>query len=319
MATPTEFTRFLELPAELRLMIWERVPQPTRIVGLLARFKRPYQGRGRPPIYPKMNYIIHPRTEAIFPPLHACQESRTVWLRRYYQPPRSTRIEVHDKSHTINFKTPFISYETDIFTIFDGFNTYHENTRFPVFSGLDTSRIEHIGIHNILNRAGHHLVRMPPLHELPSLRKVSMLFIKPMHNNNPQQPWGDDFPVDVQRMDFDVRAIGDEEILRHPIYGPNASLSETLHLSDIVGSVERYWALMRAWLWHVWAVGRVGDDKIYWSHVLSLEFVRYSLGKRADCPLELTGWNNWKRHEREEMLAWEPPFEIDCRLLTVKD
>lgn len=56
-----------------------------------------------------------PQRHAIFSPLHVNREARAVWLPRFFQPPREQISELN-----IHFDTPFINYDTDFFTIFDG-------------------------------------------------------------------------------------------------------------------------------------------------------------------------------------------------------
>ncbi|KAK0615309.1 hypothetical protein B0T17DRAFT_498521, partial [Bombardia bombarda] len=101
-----EFLPFKRLPPELRIIIWELLPQPTRVIGQVACGQccfiglRENECQATKPTLPmaicakmhhpdwRLRVIVQPRTEAIFPPLHACSESRAVWLPRYYRPPR---------------------------------------------------------------------------------------------------------------------------------------------------------------------------------------------------------------------------------------
>ncbi|KAM0469383.1 hypothetical protein ACHAPX_010503 [Trichoderma viride] len=61
-------------------------------------------------------YVVQPRRYAIFSPLHVNREAPAVWLPQFFQPPRQNQIE----ELNIEFGTPFINYDTDLFTIFDG-------------------------------------------------------------------------------------------------------------------------------------------------------------------------------------------------------
>lgn len=126
----SEFTTFSQLPRDLRFLIWELVPRPTRIIGHLPCSKCSSKDgieRCAATEYTdwRLQYIVLPRHQAIFPPLHACQESRSVWLPRYYQPLRYLDLYEYDTNnvkipgYNLRFNVPFISYSTDIITVFN--------------------------------------------------------------------------------------------------------------------------------------------------------------------------------------------------------
>ncbi|KAM0519050.1 hypothetical protein ACHAPE_004043 [Trichoderma viride] len=79
---------------------------------------RDSNGRELPPdeLAYDYRYVVQPRRYAIFSPLHVNREARAVWLPQFFQPPRQNQIE----GLNIDFGTPLINYDTDLFTIFDG-------------------------------------------------------------------------------------------------------------------------------------------------------------------------------------------------------
>ncbi|KAL2171075.1 hypothetical protein VTG60DRAFT_3765 [Thermothelomyces hinnuleus] len=177
-------------------MVWERVPQPRRIIAqtVCSNCHFPILGGMSPRIPPgldkrkrcikrqhpdwRVRYIVQPRNQAIFPPLHACRESRRFWLRRYFRPPRYLDLSdygyVPDEygqqvsSYKLRFDVPFISYEADVFTILglwrkqldvdvryprwgvDGFDRF-----FDPFLGLDRSRIQNVAVRDDSERLLH--------------------------------------------------------------------------------------------------------------------------------------------------------------------
>lgn len=138
MTTLTEFTYFPKLPVELRVEIWKRVPEPERLVGwipcsncrdICRRRSRSREEQDAKPFarqqcmetnHPDwlVKYVVHPRKDAIFAPLHACQESRQVWMTRYFKPPRHVVINEMGTDIPVQFNVPFLNYEHDIFTMF---------------------------------------------------------------------------------------------------------------------------------------------------------------------------------------------------------
>ncbi|KAK4247258.1 hypothetical protein C7999DRAFT_14694, partial [Corynascus novoguineensis] len=189
------------------------VPQPTRIIGQMpcsvcsGIFKDEHAQNverrlcvdTRHPDW-RLRYIVQSPNHAIFPPLHACRESRSVWLPRYFRPPR--HISLRDfgyetdedsplRSCNLRFDVPFISYEADVFTIFHAWAQGDVGIGIPLrtavdrftpvfgpFLGLDRSRIQQIGIGEDAEHLVEAVIKLD-LNSLPSLCKLFVLCFGP--------------------------------------------------------------------------------------------------------------------------------------------
>lgn len=122
MPEQNEFHIFSRLPTELRLMVWELCGSNRLFLFV------PDEDRDEPHSFV---WTVHPRNHEIPPLLHACRESRAVWLPRFARrsggghqtylylslradpSPREREIPCH-----VRFRSPFFCYETDMFTDF---------------------------------------------------------------------------------------------------------------------------------------------------------------------------------------------------------
>ncbi|KAK3393923.1 hypothetical protein B0H63DRAFT_531847 [Podospora didyma] len=188
------FPRFRRLAVELRLLIWEAVEQPTRLIGQLP-FYRAKNGKWEAcaEMLPgcSLRYVVQPRSAAaIFAPLHACHESRQVWLRRYHRLPggvvpllKFSILNDDPTTHCIPsgidlcLSVPFVNYDKDIFIIHDTWTAYERlvTHQFDPFQGLDCSRIQNVAVwcdsgYTLTDKIlGLHVKR------LPSLRSASLV------------------------------------------------------------------------------------------------------------------------------------------------
>ncbi|KAK3191610.1 hypothetical protein K4F52_002425 [Lecanicillium sp. MT-2017a] len=167
MTSLTQFSRFQELPTEIRIAIWDLIPFPTRTIGLVPNpadwsdhmergaipatrsvlasmgilpdtepqdtYQQPYQFR----------YAVQPQNLPIFPLLHVNHEARSLWLSRLERVPQRRRQVSGDVPGTtqtlqctIQFDTPFIHYETDIISAFADWPTLRVQLT-PAFAGTD--------------------------------------------------------------------------------------------------------------------------------------------------------------------------------------
>lgn len=134
------FHSFMLLPTELRIAIWEFYTPPLRVLQ-----KDDDSGR----------WQVLPSATTVPPLLHACRESRSIWMRRYHA--------VHRLSPGI----PFVSYDHDVFLISS------LTLQRSYFDGFDMSRITNIGWTNNFLRASSSLKRCQQ--NLPRLRCFSIV------------------------------------------------------------------------------------------------------------------------------------------------
>lgn len=113
------FPRFLQLPAELRLLVWESTWSPP-----LRLLRRSNQGKAS-------HWHVFPANLRLSPILHACRESRAYWLRKYGHNP-----ELYGD---ILNTSGYMQYDSDIFIV--------ESVPPPeaYFTGCDLSKIKNIG------------------------------------------------------------------------------------------------------------------------------------------------------------------------------
>jgi 2EXR family len=345
MTTLTEFTLFSKLPAELRLLVWEHVPQPVRVVGYLpcSRCYSSLRGHERsrqqtrrscaverhPDWRPR--YIVQPREQAIFPPLQACRESRAIWFPRYFRPPRYLNSQDFDPDdrgtdeYNMRFDVPFISYEMDIFTVFDVWtradivdNVVESAHDFPLFLGLDRKRIQHVAFCEVSERFLHAITGLG-LPTLPNLRALSLLIAGPDPGLDDSQAyrWLEMPVVDIQYVECELQDIPSRTLLEHPFFGRHRPRNRFFELDPSVRPLHKYLTIFKAWLWHAqnWDprhFHNTGEDP-WW------DFLEYVFSSDEDeCPLEhLPGWDAG-RHSKNEVLNWKPQFSLDCKLFCEK-
>lgn len=381
MVTLTEFTAFPDLPAEVRLMIWERIPQPTRVVALTppsktwyCRVRRGMPIRGPPIEHTEetpdpgstRNYcqcydrrwhfcvIVQPREAAVFPPLHATRESRRVWLPRFFRPPHQRELSIPggpanaSRRCILQFRSPFIDYENDIFTMLDAWDPRifvdgsspaavgNPTSVVDPFLGLDRSRIRHVGLcHNLgsFDLAVHGL-DMP---SLTGLRRLTILFLGPdlfrekeqkrlSSNNTPGdvnvERWPEMSSVDIQDHPCTIRDIIPARVrIDHPFFNRSRP-NHTVMTSPAIRPLDRFTVFARAWLWHsenspnyqariANHFGLIGGA--WW------DFLGYLLEapEGAECPLPLDGCGVGG-HGKVEMLHWRRDM-TDAKLLCMKE
>lgn len=341
MTSLTEFSLFPELPGELRLAIWDRVAQPARIVGNVpcadcwTRIRQPPSGqrsancsKEKHPDW-RLRYVVQPRDQVIFPPLHACKESRGVWLPRYYRPPRYLDLPGYDPSHPVfkgyrlRFDVPFISYETDIFTVIDswtwadiigGWEIIHR-ANFDPFIGLDRKRIQQAAFCEIGEGFLAAIIGLK-LQTLPRLRSMSLLAMGPDPNTWVYEvsKFKEMPAVDIQELDCVLRDIPHENIDRHPFFDACRPQRRYTQLTPMVRPLRTFFAVFRAWLWHAnhWDSNQLVGEDPWWM------FLDYVLEEdNHQCPLGLVGCGSGG-HSKEEMMQWEPDFVIDCKMVCEK-
>ncbi|KAH0432483.1 hypothetical protein CcaCcLH18_06390 [Colletotrichum camelliae] len=353
------FTIFQNFPIEIRLLIWERVPQPKRLVGQVpcstcsATFrstedrnaKREHCIRATHPDW-RLRFISQPVGHSVFPPLHACRESRRVWLPQYCRLPRYVNLSNGDESHSraengdrtqpsyhLRFDIPFISYETDIFTIFDVWTRGQvdiapneplnpdplEHIAFDPFIGLDRKRIQHVA----LGESAEHLARTIislDFHSLPLLRGISVLSYGPAPQLSLAHLNVEMRPSDVQNHRCKIIDVPQELVqshkmfregrLRHPQFEPRPHMR---HLSNHV-------AVLKALMWHAAHTEIIGLRQESFSSIIAFEdFVLGALGQtnhdQTRCPLEHVPGCGLQGHECQEMVLWTMSFEIDFLMI----
>ncbi|GAB1316073.1 2EXR domain-containing protein [Madurella fahalii] len=347
------FPLFSNLPAELRLMIWERVPQPTRLIGqmpcsvcsgifkdaLTQNAERRLCADTRHPDW-RLRYIVQSPNHAIFPPLHACRESRSVWLPRYFRPPRyiSLRDSGYEPdedsrlpSYNLRFDVPFISYEADVFTIFHAWAQADVDIGTPLratidrfdpvfgpFLGLDRSRIQQIGIGEGAERLVDAVIKLD-LNSLPSLRKLFVLCFGPDPRPSHARLRLQMSVSEVQHLDCDLCHIPDHVIathrlfnhgrLRHPHFSPRP------HLTPLRCFLE----ILKGWLWHakhttLQAVQQEDSSAVFDFEDCVLEGDT-ERGGSGTCPLRHVPGCGPAGHTHNDMVSWVPPFTINCMIL----
>ncbi|KAH8682313.1 hypothetical protein BX600DRAFT_505919 [Xylariales sp. PMI_506] len=350
MAGPTEFTKFSALPTELRLNIWESVAPPTRILGLqpcseCVRADRTpgrdlwqVQASCQQAKHPdwRLRWVVGSANEAVFPLLHACRESRSAWLPRYYCPPRYIRLDASDtgedlthededswRSIRLRFDVPFVNYETDIFTIFDAEDFLFGLDDDP-FLGFDRGRIRKIGITENARTLEDTIAAIQP-QGLPSLKTITVLILGPDSSSRPggrrsvNTSWREMGLADMQHTDCGLLDVPDSLIVQHPLFGQRRLRRPYFEPDPMMRHLVNYMVYFRAWLWHAmhWDVDglRAAQEEISW-----WDFHRYLFEGPVDdnCPLQdLPQWcpgNHTKAHIKEDNL----PFTVDVKMLVEK-
>ena len=342
-SSTTKFTLFSKLPAELRIAIWEHFPQPARVIGHLpcsecwsyypADGEETDQARRKcasvhHPDW-RLRYIVQPREQAIFPPLHACQESRRVWLPRYFCPPRYLTLQDYNLDITaieedrLRFDVPFISYERDIFTVFDSWTRAnfteegtHHGPGFDPYLGLDRTKIQNVAFCEIGPRFISAVAGLG-LQTLLSLKTVSLLAFGPNPHLDHLKAgtWQEMLAVDIQHVNCKVRDIPEQIVVEHPLFCENHYRlgHQYCMLSPEVRPLHRYLAVLKACLWHAqhWDMHEVIDaEEDPWWILLD-----YVLGDGDECPFANLGGCGVDGHSKYEILHWRSPFYITCKFL----
>lgn len=340
--TLTEFPRFSALPAELRFQIWESVPQTPRILGMLACPKCTtifHEHRRRPEQVTAARAMSacaqqrHPdwqlrwcvlatddaatTTSAIFAPLHACRESRALWLPRYVVPPRYLDLEAANdetnERHRVRFDVPFVSYETDVFSVFGPEELLRRQIPDPLL-GFDRERIEHLGVHENAWSMVESLVRIQP-QRLRRLRSITFFVLGP---NPVVSTWFEMAAAQLSLFPCTWLDLPDHLLTEHPLF-TTARLRNKLYMPDgMLHRLENYRLLFQAWLWHAlrW------DDEMPRNMADSLDwwaFRQYVEDPSVqECPL--SGHPQWcpGRHTRDEMLQGFGPLGVQTKLLIEK-
>ncbi|KAK5998784.1 hypothetical protein PT974_01167 [Cladobotryum mycophilum] len=341
MSHLTEFPLFVNFPAEIRLLIWERVEQPVRIIGqvtcsncwshLLGRSytdpeRRPSMQRCKQEKHPDwdLKYIVHPRTNLIFPPLHACRESRAVWLPQYWQPPRYL-VPSDDTGYKYAFSVPFISYEKDIFTVFDSWaatGTLETGGDEPwrpevdPFSNLDRSLIRHVGICENLERFWLSFLGTD-FDTLPALESLSVICLGPIPKSEEykhpgrllQMTAAQSQNFECQIRDLEVPQLGTFQFQNHAFFNKWRPRHQVFMPDPVMQPFDNFFRFWKSWLWHITqrnALSALEGDGLHW---WDFEIYVFGLDSEDDFPVRPRG------HTREEMFQWEPPFEISCKFL----
>lgn len=344
MTDTAEFRPFPTLPPEIRIAIWKLVPQPVRMIGLLPS-TRMWHHRNTTlepdlDLVPEQEipgleemedmdriltqrrfcfrYTCQPRQAAIFPPLHACREARSVWLPRFFRPPRRQDIGRLE----IEFGTPFISYDVDLFTVLEAwppiistFSGVDERTEHvDSFICLDRERIRHAGLCSPCHGLSR-VLRSLSIQELPSLRLLSMVELGPkpfphptrrsdLLTNPPSTMW----PFGISSVDCQLRPLPvyavetqsslDQELQRHPA-----------SKSDEINRLYRQRLILRSLLWHEIRGAKL-DSEMEMSEMWNafLEYV-FDRPNRPHCPLHLKGCGEFG-HGKKDMTEWEPGFNF---------
>jgi hypothetical protein len=164
---------FALLPCELRLKIWEMVPQdrllylePCSNCASMRRyaaddlFKWDFR---RFELCKRANHstwdyrwVVHPREMAVPPLLHVCQESRDVGRRIFSTVENRTYIagapqgpeSTLENKYAIVFGSPFVNYLSDTFVVFPHDTTDYQwtgqPTSVPPFVGFDRGKVRHV-------------------------------------------------------------------------------------------------------------------------------------------------------------------------------
>ncbi|KAH8665481.1 hypothetical protein BGZ61DRAFT_484570 [Ilyonectria robusta] len=294
MALATDFALFAYLRVELRLKVWESVPLPTRIVGLLPsadewyyRFQRLPKPKRRPAY--NFRYVVQPREQAVFPPLHASHEARGVWFPRFFQPRRYIRIQAFSRVDsdylaycTFQFDTPFFNYDANIFTVFEPWAPdvfVDESDRNPdpngatrgymdVFLGFDRRHICRVSLCEIPGDINLALLSFE-IDRLPRLQQLSFLTLGPtvfdatglnkmgisVHSTvSHEMP-----AVEAQNVDCEIHNIALHAVELNPFLNTERSRHPTF-TSPAIRPLPRYKTYVMVWLWHAKNSWKPGTD-----------------------------------------------------------
>ncbi|KAJ9150834.1 hypothetical protein NKR23_g3393 [Pleurostoma richardsiae] len=351
-----EFALFPNLPLELRLMVWERVPQPKRIIGLVTCFdcstsigrrqitmkkKRTCINQNHPDW--RVRYTVQPRDQAIFPPLHACRESRLVWLPHYFQPTRYVSLadcgyreareggqDAGGPSYDIRFDVPFINYEADIFAMLyplrqGDFDVAHSDWSWPSlfgfldpFVGLDRSLIRQVALSEDLESLPIFMMKLLP-DIFPSLREVTVLVFGARLNDLSQGTLVEIFPPEIQNLDCTLQNIPDKLIVERKLFNDNRLYHRVFNPRPQLRPLQCYLRILRAWLWHAQRCEAVD----IWNQTDTgaiAEFDDFALSQdgRVHCPLVMMDGCGPAGHTFSDVTDWVPPFAINCITVSEK-
>ncbi|PON27196.1 hypothetical protein TGAM01_v204145 [Trichoderma gamsii] len=327
MESITEFPLFRHLPPEIRIKIWKFVPQPTRVIGLLPPVSTWYQqysqdmprdsdGRELSPDEHAYDYryVVQPQRHAIFSLLHVNREARAVWLSQFFQPPRQSQIE----ELNIQFGTPFINYDTDIFTIYDGWpldgleNGIATGSRVvDGFIGLERSRIRNIAVCEF-PRLIERVTSAISINTLPNLEVFTILSMGPCVFS-PFKPKlvrdglglivlkGYEMLVaDVQRTSCEIHHLSTDIVRSHSFFNH----ARVFHPGSSLYPLQGHQNHLRSWLWHEMqaknldkAAGQIAG--LWWSW-LGYMLDNEDEGEEKTCPLTLDGCGE-EGHSKREM------------------
>jgi hypothetical protein len=343
-----EFTVFCNLPVELRLMIWERVPQPRRLVGQVAcpNCYCPASQRGLPASKRQacqarhkdrnLRFVAQPRKQAVFPPLQACRESRAVWLRRYRATPRYITGNLLDgveaSAYRQRFDVPFVSYEADIFTIFrplDWIGLGHvpnvpdaRNAWFDPFMGLDRSQIRHVAVGEDAEMVGISAGALD-LRSLTSLETLWVLSFGPGPEFRRDGAQVEMTPEEALDLECGILQVPERAVGVHPLFNAarlgHRRFSPRLHVRPL----RCYLEMLKAWLWHAEHSVLGGAEQVLGQDMFMFEdFILGDAGEDANapdassrCPLVgITGCGP-SGHTRGDMMTWVPRFEMHHLML----
>ncbi|KAL7929203.1 hypothetical protein V8C35DRAFT_316136 [Trichoderma chlorosporum] len=348
--TAAEFTFFPRLPAELRIKIWESVPRPSRVIGILppaARWYRHYfraigtRASSIPEEHDPLQrynyrYIVQPKKHAIFPPLHVNREARAVWLPHYFRPSRLFQ----ESNLTIRFDTPFISYDTDIFTIFDGwpsngipqdvFLSQHladtGDQSLDGFIALDRDRIRNLALCEIPGDL-RGFTNAISIRQLPNLQTLTIMALGPKVGGKPESlasegsggdiayslPVLEMLAVDVQKITADIHDIP-LDLAQNSPFLTDARLRHEIALSPSIRPLIRYKTFVLSLLWHELRQPNAAEaiTASWWDYTEYL--FSDSMDDDEECPLMLRGCGV-HGHTKRELVEWVPTFEVKYKLL----
>lgn len=359
------FTLFQELALEIRLMIWERVPQPARLIGQVPcsnctkRFKTIEERKRQRqtcivtnhPDY-RLRFILQPSkdTPAIFPPLHACRESRSVWLPRYFQPPRYINLnehgfepdataqhedrEEHQSSYALRFDVPFISYETDTFAMFDAWHQSQIDVNdapiipddqfldfFDPFRGFEREKIQHVAMGESAQHLAMGVVSLD-IKSLPRLQRLSVLSYgldpSSLYSKYQLEMRSSNFQLHECKI-FKIPLFDTDDFLYHPRIFMDRPRHYSFEPRPEVRRLGSYMSILKALLWHsantnLEAIRLESFRTIFDFEDYALN-ADLSVGGRLRCPLEHVEGCGITGHYFQEIVDWKPSFEIDNLLI----
>ncbi|KOS18195.1 hypothetical protein ESCO_003253 [Escovopsis weberi] len=363
MTLPDVKTIFSCLPTEIRLRIWDLLEPPRRVIalvpcsncGLFPASNLPNENitsrerrRCKETTHPDWDfkYIVHPRSCAVFAPLHVCRESREMWLPRFRRAPRYCRST--PTTLRVRFTVPFIDYDRDIFAVLEVLVAYqNKNTWRPkpeiladqAFVGLDRNLIRFVGMRDNVAVAWN-LISLIPFHSLPAMESLTLITLGPVPRqlepepepgpNAPPPQWHEMSPTQSRYFECHLR-----DLWSHPTaewwdnnhfivnrWRPKAFAST--RRDDPPVPLDDSLTVIEAMLWHYFrlpkgrpmtpaqrARGMVMAPSLH-RFVMKAD-IEYSFSTlehvRLDCPFMLTRCGPGG-HTRRSMLRWRRPFKI---------
>lgn len=334
------------------MKIWGLVPQPERIIGWVPcgncrnicrrKSKSREEQDGKPLARQRckdknhpnwlVKYVVHPRKDAIFAPLHACHESRELWKTRFYMPPRHMTVKEEQMDIPVQFNVPFISYEHDILTMFGAWSSttifdleIPMDAQIEPFIGLDRARIEHGGYSEILDLF-FPASTLFEVNELPALKRLSLITMGP-------QPEEDEDQEDGVLMQMHPCVSGQYDCqiidLVNPEVGESSNIlnecrprRKPIHWYTKERRFDDYYNYWKAWLWQVvegQAHFLIRTNAVSWWMI-----VNFALADNPewngppvpeDCPLYPDQCSGPTGHRKCVIGHWRPKFEISCKYL----